>query len=114
MLGVSSSLEPSSVVSPSVTWSVRRPRSGENVPPSAKDLPGTRTAVLQPVLPSVPTNGGEISCKHNLIFIRSIFINCPGVSAVLEVFLNVKALKAVVQSAMTSSMGSGYMLTKMA
>ena len=55
MLGVKSSQETSSVVFPSVTCSVQRPHSGENVPPSAKDLLATRTAVLQPALPSVPT-----------------------------------------------------------
>lgn len=55
MLGVKSSQETSSVVFPSVTWSVPRPRSGESVQPSAKDLLATLTAVLQPVLPSVPT-----------------------------------------------------------
>ena len=55
MLGVKSSQETSNVVFPSVTCSVQRPHSGENVRPSAKDLLATRTAVLQPALPNVPT-----------------------------------------------------------
>ena len=88
-------------------------RHSGSAPQNAKSSKVTMTAAPPSVLPSVRTNGGEISCKHNLIFIQSIFINCPGVSAVLEVFLNVEALKVVVPSAMTLSMGSGYMLTKM-
>jgi len=63
-------------------------------PQNARSLKATPTAAPLPVLPSVQAKGG--------------------VSAAPEVFLSVGVSKVAVLSAMTSSMGSDYMLTKMA
>ena len=71
MLGVSSSQETSSVVFPSVTWSVQRPHSGENVQPSVKDSLATLTAVLPPVLLSVATGRYSVS---SLLYLSSLKI----------------------------------------
>ena len=97
---------------PLARLSAKRMRRSVFARPNARSLKATLTAAPQPVLPSVQTREGEKSLAPNLYMIFIFYRS--GVSAAREVFLSVEVLLAVVLSDTTSSMGSDYMLTKMA
>ena len=94
---------------PLVRLSAKRMRRLGFAPQNARSLKATPTAAPPPVLPSVQTKGGGKSNPYMLII-----FNLLGVSAALEVFPSVGVSKVAVLSVTTSSMGSDYMLTKMA